>query len=796
MRYPKLLPVLFFFFITINCFAQNTGSVSGSVIDAETQEPISFANIAVMQSDSGNVITGSMSDENGYFELINIPPGGYTMAISFLGYDHYTQTGIVIQPNKNTDLGTINLKPTSTKIEEVAVLGQRPSIVQGLGKTTLNINDNVGEEGESALELLKYLPSTNADLESNVTVRGAPVTVLIDGVETDLANALETLPIGIIDQIEVITNPSAKYPSQSGGSIINIVLKKDKVSGANGKIYLGGGNPEKYHGGGNLMLRKKKWGSTTNLNISHNTNESVSDRWRQNLQDDANYMQAKATGSSEANQTIIRQSLKYRISDSSFVRLNGTYRYTKYEYNNSNDTHWFDSSSSPLSHNKTLTDGFSKRHYWNAMLLYQNDFSEYNNLRVIAKHEGQDNHSPMHRTIHDYNVTNGLLYDDYQEQSRSLPERVNSNRLQLDHERRIGERSKYEGGFLIFHRHTSIDNDFLKYVNYYHEDTQSYETVVDSSNVYDFEVKEFIPAIYSIYTLELDKFSVSAGLRFEYIYLSPQSTTIDSTIVSTHHNLLPSLQLQYKLNEQTSFNLSVSQRTKMPNVKQLNPIVVYNGLYNKSSGNPYLKPEKITNLELSAQSDINHYTLNTSMFFKNYSDIISVKYSTVTEDGNDIIYRQYDNFGLMRQIGGEFNVNNNMSEKINIKLNLMAMNQHIENQNNGENIEVDDFIYSGKLTFEQTFLESFRWMFNASYHSPSESIGHEKQEIFYINLGLRKSFINKRLMISAQAYDIFDTRRYRNKSYSSGFESTNNTKNITRRFVLSASFKFNSIKEL
>lgn len=228
--------------------------------------------------------------------------------------------------------------------------------------------------------------------------------------------------------------------------------------------------------------------------------------------------------------------------------------------------------------------------------------------------------------------------------------------------------------------------------------------------------------------------------------------------------------------------------------RQLNPVTVYISTYYKNGGNPYLKPESITHIELYAKSQLKNHTIGTSIFYKEYKDMITQRYTTEVEEGYNVIFSRFENLGFMNQLGMELNIGSKFFKNLKSKLYLMAMTQHIESENRGESVFINDFVYSGKLTVEHNLGKTFKWILTANYFSPIETVGNRKLDNYFMNLIIQKSFLKNKLYASIQFQDIFHSQNNDRISYSPDFISINYSQNRSRLLMLSASYNFNTVR--
>ncbi len=789
----KQLVIILLLAASVLTFAQSKTSLSGVVANNWNKKPIAFTNLLLMPQE-GNNASGSISLEDGSFVFENLAPGYYDLSISFMGFNPDTLKNIQLKAGEELVLDTTLLKRLKTQLEEINIVAERPMIVESAGKTTLNVNERMSGSGESALELIKYLPSATTDEEDNVILRGSPATVMIDGVETDLANALDALPVGMIDKIEVITNPSAKYSSQSGAGIINIILKGEKKKGANGKVYMGAGTPERMQCGGNMILMHKKWTSFSNVDFSHykDEKESYSERVFKGLG------APSVLYNSGKNQLVydkwnIRQGLKYQLDPSSSLRLDGGYRRDRTSSDNRVVAKKIESDTTLKSHNQSLTESIQEKDFWNASLDYRKTFADESDLAVIVRYEHQNKRTPIEKLINYYDVSDASLKDNYQSQTRCNPELIKSWRLKMDYEKDFSTDLRLESGVLLLQRHSDAENDFVKIKYTYVDSSAFYNQAIDSSQVYSFDVSELTPSLYGVLYYEYKDWEISGGLRYELLNLDVHSSTNDSSIQNTYHNVLPSLHAMRKFTDRFSAGISASYRTKMPKYNQLSPVAVYNGLYNKNIGNPNLRPEKITNLEVNARRVFENHTVNSALFYKHFSDMINRQQSYEIEDGYDVLVRQYQNIGTVDQWGMDLNISSIMPFGIKAKTNVLMMGQDINSEYQGEAIHIKDWTWSAKITANQQVWKDLRWQLTAGYFADSKNLNGINFAYFYSNLGLSKPVLNKKGNLSLQINDLLNTvDRERLNNTSPKYDIYSRTKGVTQKVLLSFSYKFNT----
>jgi hypothetical protein len=239
----KILTLLLGMLIPLSIWAnspEKEGIVKGKVYDGKSKTPVEYATIAIYNADDDSVINGTISDENGNFKIKGLKEGNFYVVVSFLGYENKRYDDIVVDGGRDMiDLGSITLGSANQSIEEVEVVAERQSVEFHIDKKVVSVGKQMTSASLSAVEVLENVPSVRVDIEGNVSLRGSTgITVLIDGKPTvlDASDVLRQTPASTIENIEIITNPSAKYQPDGTGGIINIITKKNRMQGVQGLI--------------------------------------------------------------------------------------------------------------------------------------------------------------------------------------------------------------------------------------------------------------------------------------------------------------------------------------------------------------------------------------------------------------------------------------------------------------------------------------------------------------------------------------------------------------------------------
>ena len=245
---------------------KGNGKIQGTVMDTETNLPVEFANVALLDPTTEKPIDGAVADDKGKFIIPKVAPGTYSVAISFIGYETQTIKSVTVKDKRDeVNLGIIKLGSSAKVLNEVVVEGQKQMIEERVDRTIYNAENDITSKGGDATDVLKRVPMLSVDLDGNVSLRGSQnIKVLVNNkpstiMASSIADALKQIPADEIKTVEVITSPSAKYDAEGTGGIINIITKKNTLQGATLNVNAGVGNR-----GANLGLngnyRTKKMG--------------------------------------------------------------------------------------------------------------------------------------------------------------------------------------------------------------------------------------------------------------------------------------------------------------------------------------------------------------------------------------------------------------------------------------------------------------------------------------------------------------------------------------------------------
>ncbi len=601
----------------------NIGHFYGKIVDSKTNKAVEGVSIqltgnkfdTVTKKMKEVILSTQITKANGEFSIENLSVmGRFTLKLSSIGYKSQTNTisfglkmpqggapsAAAIQQmmaQADKDLGNIKLEQDAVNLGNVTVTSTaKPQFEMGIDRKIFNVDKNLVATGQTATEIMKNIPSLNVDIDGNVTMRNATPTIFIDNRPTTLT--LDQIPADIIDRVELITNPSAKYDASGGNAgILNIVLKKNKKSGYNGGIRAGIDSRGKPSLGGDINLRQTK----TNISLSGNLMErkSISEGTadRNNFLAIPSYIHQTTNSTNHNLFGFFRGSVDWFVSNRSTITVGGNY---VSGHSTNDQTQRVDSTIKTAFTSYDLIDNHSEGNFknWGSQVSYKYNFAKTGrNLSADFNLNSSNNNNNNNISTQTYNLDNSY-------KGKALLQKTNGGgdsknyTLQTDYEDQITEDSKFEAGARGAVRDFKNASDQYRY-SYI---TNDYFLVPNISSKYKFNDQVY--AGYVNYSFKKKKWSYQLGFRVEssnYTGTLLKQNGADSSNFSVKYplSLFPSAFITYKLSDKQDFQVNYSRRVNRPNFFQLMPFPDYSDPQNINIGNANLKPEFTNSFEFS-----------------------------------------------------------------------------------------------------------------------------------------------------------------------------------------------------
>ena len=599
-------------------------TLSGRAVAAgATAEPLPFATVLLRHAEATDtsLVASAQTTLEGSFELPGVPAGRYRLRVLALGYQSLAQVVAVLPGQPTLALGTLRLPAATQQLAEVTVTGQKATVQQELGKTVINVEKDLSSVGGTAVNVLENVPSVAVDASGTVSLRGnSNLTILIDGKPSATSNGggggprLDQIPASQIAQIEVMTNPSAKYDA-SGAGVINIITKKDKKEGWNGQATLNVGTGNKYNP--SLSLSRHHGKATWNLSYDGSDQQYRTRTHSQQtalLPDGSGLYTTQAGTGLQRNQNhSLDLGWNYDLSPEQTlsVSVEPHYEHQREVENQALTTQPTNSASVLTQQGQEAADVRVK------VLQTSADYR-----RTYAAHKGRELTANAGAVLIDgtipvtQTVTGGSQPAGFQ-QNQAVQAQIYFG--QLDYTRPSADgKGKLETGLKMQAQHNAGTTELLA------PTADSGPALLrDANRSFAYQYTQWLPAAYATYSQQLAHgWSAQGGLRTEATALSGSLTDGRATVSQHYLNLFPSATVAKELAKepgQSRLQLSYARRLDRPNFMQQLPLQLYQDPRNYRTGNPGLRPEFSNNLELGHQLNLTGGASLTSTLFARFT---------------------------------------------------------------------------------------------------------------------------------------------------------------------------------
>ncbi len=751
--------------------------ISGNIVDGETGEPVSFANVALYPENEESVLQGSTSNAEGEFTLQDVPEGKYDLEIKFVGYRAYKMEDL--QANQPVDLGTIKMNRSVQELDEVVVKGKSVSkpVETTLEGMVIRPEQNLSNLGGSALDVLRNTPSVIVGQDGGITIRGSnSPNILINGRNSSIASDLAQLPASAIKNINIITNPNAKYDAEGTGGVINIQLKKGSQQGTHGKMELTLGNRYRM----NASARINRQGEKTNVfgGYSYRRSPGIarSSVIRETFGDDPQTLrQERDIDRFEASHTI-NYGLDYYFSNSTL-----TYEGVM-EIEGENDSEVTTS---------RLTNANGEQLLYNVRdnSETEEDFAIDNALIYQRQYQrkGQDLRFSISHSYRNGNETQDATTTSLDD-SEILPSRQRATDDgerhvavgQFDYARPFDNDNKLEVGVKTILR--SSDSDFT----FENLDPATEEWVNDLNVSNRFLYGEQVYAAYGIYSQTLGSWELSAGSRLEYTRIDTELETTGEENDQRYLDIFPSAKALYKLSDQHTFKFTYSRRIDRPSSWRLNPFPDIADTLNVRLGNPALRPEYIQSLELGHKMTLPRTDLTSNLFYRHTNGLVDW---LVNVDENGVSTRRPENLASGTVYGLEFIATSQINEWWDINGSVSFFRALIDGTNLDSDFTNDAFAWNAKFTSSFALPADINMQLVGNYEAPEAEAQGFDDARYYADLSFQRKF-NDKSQLSLSIRDIFNTYQFGSEALTDEFRQYFVYKRDSRQVFITYSYTF------
>ena len=800
--------------------------VKGRIVDAGGSA-LDFVNVMLTSKVDKSAVYGGISDEKGVFVVEGVPAGEYELDITFVGYQSIKKTVTVKSLNEEVKLGQLVLREDAKLLGEVEVVGQASQMRFDIDKKVFNVDQNLAASGASASEMLQGIPSVDVDNEGNISLRNSSsVEVWINGkpsglTEENRAQILEQMPAGSIEAVEVITNPSAKFNPEGTAGIINLVLKKDRKAGYYGSVSAGGmyniGSPAPgAHVGANFNYNSSLVDFYVNLGLRYMSHESdnYTDRYsferlpmdsyddvREQWGDTLSYLNTLSDSRRSFLGLFGRMGADFHITKKSTIGIslmghggtNGSSNlntYTRVDWATMDTTIY-----TRENHQNGMRPSYS------ASLDYAYEIDEKGSeVRTSIEYSG-------HQRSGDYVYVQRALQGyspEYTQVQRQNGHNQNVH-YKLDYTQKIGQTQKVEAGLYGSWQQRLAPSRAWNLLD--GEEGPNGSTIYNNSVLIqfnDFNYEEWIAAMYATYGAKFGPFSMSLGLRGEYTntYVRTRDVEEESAWQENrrgYFQVYPTAFLSYAFPNNHELQANYTRRINRPRGRQINSFRDMSDSTNISFGNPLLDPEISSAVELNYLKTWDNHAISAGLYYR-FSDnaIERVRYLD-----NNVMFSTFENVSLRQSAGLEVVAKNKVTKWLNLTTTVNCYYAAMDSVFYDTDLDGElDLLYP----FQQSFSWNARLMANflipggwsaqltGMYRSADVVAQGKMNSQYVVDLGVRKSFLDRKLNLALSIRDLLNSRRWANTTWGDNFWQYSSHEPRGTMFSVTLTYNFGNMR--
>lgn len=787
--------------------AQTAATVSGNATDATTQAALPYVTVSVLAPADSALLTGTLTDTLGLFQLRGLQPGDYLLRYSSIGYQ--TQYTPLLIGEKNTvyNVGKVALEPNAEALDELVVEGKQAAESFELDKKSFSIENNVAQSGGSVLDAMKSLPGVTTDQDGNVLLRGSnQVAITIDGKQSSITgygnqNGLDNIPAANIERIEIINNPSAKYDANGMAGVINIIYKKEKTTGwyADAGLTVGLGelterkadlptelgryalNP-KYIPSLNLGFRSKRWNVYLQSEILRQRklpNNEFTTRSYTNGQEIVSQVPENRT----QTQYITKAGIEWQLSDRSSLGFSSLLDYESH----------VDVAQVPYIN--LATDARNRYWHWQ-----EEEVTGYVNFMLDFHHAFKQ---AGHTLTASAQYTRGWEDERYFLNDSSalrigrdtthILAIENTTTFQLDYVRPL-KWGRLESGAKLRFRTLPVTYTIGR----------GNQSVVAPGLGEWSDWGETIYAAYLNYIYERKKYDVEAGFRAEqtevFYKIDPANIYYAENDAYEYFRLFPNVRVTLKLAKRHRLSLFYNNRVDRPGEPQLRIFPKYDDPELLKVGNPYLRPQFTQTFEAAYK----HTWETGSAFLATYHRIIDDPFTRVyavdTSTAYTVLNKIYQNVGSGSQTGAELLLAQQVGEKWDVAGSVNVYSNTVDGHTGlllypyQRSFTVEK---STELTWDTKVNAQWRWTKRTNlqatwvYLAPKNIAQGRQLARASFDVGIKRTFAKDKGQVTLAATDLFNTFGLRQELVSDAFTARYENYYETQVVRLGVSYKFN-----
>lgn len=757
-----LLPALILMILGAADVLAQEATITGMVVDNEGKS-VPNATVALLNPQTGEPADGTSTGLEGDFTL-STAPGEYTLRVSYISYKAVTKS-VSLTADETYEAGTMILNPEEATLGELVVEGERSYMEMNFDSRRFSVGQDITSLGGSALDVLDNVPSITTDFEGNVSLRGNQgVQILINGRPSSLVrngtDALSSIPANLISEVEIITNPSARYAANGTAGIINIKLVDDVRLGFNGGLQFNTGYPQDHGIGANLNYHKNNINWFMNFDMEYE-NSPREGRTFQSFSGDTTFAYREMNESIEterefginlgadfylpANQILTvesRVSIEAELEDTDLL-------YTDFDPGSDqvfqsirND--W--DIVQELDQNDIL-DG--RQGDYDFRLQYEKKFNGSEH-RLTADADFEFGSENQDGELLEQFSTGGTGIQDRNNQRTFSDEQFREFRVDMDYRQPLGDNGRFEAGFRL--NYDWLDQDYRV------EEQINGNWVLAGSEVAlsdNFSYFENVNAVYASVAGDLGVFNYQLGLRAENTRIETELTETGRGSDQNYTDLFPSVFLSYSVNEFNSFQVSYSRRVSRPRIWWILPFTEISDVRTRRVGNPELRPEFGDSYEAGYLRIWETGSLLTSLYYRYRTDVTE-RISTI--DGNGITTSQPINLATEKAWGVEFSADQELFKNMQLMASLNLFQANRDGEFEGVQYASESESFTSRMRLRWRFSEGWNFQANAFYRGAQQTTQGREDGSLFFGGALAKEFLDRRATISLNVRDLFNSR--------------------------------------
>ncbi|MBH8571260.1 TonB-dependent receptor [Microvirga sp. STS02] len=774
------------------------GRVSGSLVEAGSGQAVPFSDVLLLRAADSTFVAVAQTTEQGTFKAAALPLGTYLLRVQDLNYGVLRRRFTLTAAAPSLELSGLQLSAAkATKLSEVVVTGQKAAVVEELGKRVINVDKDLGSVGGTAANVLQNVPSVSVDVNGTVSMRGTSnVTILIDGKPAGVSNGgtggprLDQIPASRIAQIEVITNPSAKYDAAGGGGVINLITKKETRTGTNGTAAFNLGTADKYSGNLNLSRKvgKATWTAGYNGRDVTYLNHGHSEQTALLGPGETVRTTQVGVGNEIHRNHSLEMGVELELPKNQSLSLNVSPKTERNIEGESQDLTQ-QTNGGPVQKTVGRQDLDVKVKILEA---------DGNYRRTWEAHKGRELTANFGTVIIDANVP--VVQRQYAEAgSVGVPQPGTRQQLDLLANIQFGQvdyvhpladgKGRLEMGAKVERQSNHGSNSF----GYATSETRPNDFQDDPARSLTYTSNQVVPAAYVTAQHSLGKkWNAQAGLRSEYTYLSGsiqggEGIAQRGSLRQDYLSFFPSALISRDFGKEAGQNrlqLSYARRLNRPNFMQQLPLAIYQDPRSYRLGNPRLQAEFSHNIELGHQLTIGQATITSTAFARITTNsiqrlrFVDTLATRLAGNAGLVTAETYANLGTTTNLGAEFSLNQPLAKWW--RMNASSSLYRAQIAGNGIGNNRTGFIATARLTNNFTIRPTLDLQLSGNVRSAQLTAQGRQLASGQVDIALRQRLFSDRAALTLRIADLLNTQQYRNEIATDVLSSTRYSKDESR----------------